>query len=102
MTSTRCLGLLFLSIIFSLPVLAVDYGQFMTNKVKAVLGNKAVRGYTFATYPLDNFGLATAYDGKVNPSKQICATWDCIGISDDRAVAALSDDDKLKLRVNSV
>jgi hypothetical protein len=79
-----------------------DYGQLMTAKVRAALGGNAVRGYTFATYPLDNFGVGTAYEGKSGPSTLVCATWDCIGISDDTKVVALSDQQKLDLVVNGV
>ncbi len=75
---------------------AVDYGQLMAKKVKAVLGSK-VKKYTFSTYPVDNFGLGTAYDGKVDATKEICATWDCLGLSDDTKVAALSDEQRLKV-----
>lgn len=81
---------------------AADYGQLMTSKVKAALGKNAVRGYTFATYPLDNFGIATAYEGKPGASSQVCATWDCLGMSDDTKVAALTDQQKLDLVVNGV
>ena len=81
--------------------LAVDYGTFMNKKVKEVLGNKA-KGYTFSTYPVSNYGLATAYEGKVNAAKQICATWDCLGIKSDEKVAALSSEHKMRLVVDGV
>jgi hypothetical protein len=81
---------------------AQDYGKLMTTKVKAALGNNAVKGYVFSTYPLDNFGLATAYESKQNPADFICATWECVGISDDQKVDALSDDQKLKVIANNV
>ena len=83
------------------PVFAIDYGQLMANKVREALGKKS-NGYTFATYPLDNFGLATAYEDKVDPSKELCATWDCLGVSDDDKVAAMSATEKLKLKVSTV
>jgi hypothetical protein len=64
---------------------AVDYGKLMTDKVKATLGKNAVKGYVFSTYPLDNFGIATAYENKRGPENFICATWECVGI-DDHAI----------------
>lgn len=92
-----------LAVVFCLaqPAYAVDYGQLMAKRVKEVLGKRA-NGYTFATYPVDNFGLATAYEDKVDPSKEVCATWDCLGISDDSKVETLTADEKLKLKVGSV
>jgi len=81
---------------------ASDYGELMTAKVKTALGKNAVKGYTFATYPLDNFGIATAYDGKPGANTQICATWDCLGLSDDAKVAELTNEQKLNLTVNAV
>jgi hypothetical protein len=81
---------------------AADYGQLMTTKVRSALGGNAVRGYTFATYPLDNFGVATAYEGKPGASTQVCATWDCLGINDDAKVATLTDQQKLTLVVNGI
>lgn len=80
---------------------ATDYGQLMAKKVKSAFG-KTAKGYTFATYPLDNFGVATAYDGKTGVATEICATWDCLGISDADKVAALSDQQKLDLVANGV
>src|SRR6266481_5413656 len=76
---------------------AVDYGQLMATKVKAAIGKRA-NGYTFATYPVDNFGLATAYEDKVSPEKELCATWDCLGVSDDAKVEIMTPEQKLKLR----
>jgi hypothetical protein len=78
----------------------VDYGQLMAAKVKAALGDNATKGYKFATYPVDNFGLATAYESKVDINKQICVTWDCLGISDDSKVDAFSAINKLRLVAN--
>ena len=60
------------------------------------------KGYVFDTYPTDNFGLATAYEGKVGVTKEICATWDCLGLSDQSQVDALSDKDKLYVVVNKI
>ena len=79
-----------------------DYGKLMAAKVKSALGNKAVKGYVFSTYPLDNFGLATAYQNKQNPAVFICATWECVGISDDQKVDSLTDDQKLKIIADGV
>ncbi len=76
---------------------AVDYGKLMADRVKSALGNKAVKGYVFSTYPLDNFGVATAYENKQSPENFICATWECADISDDQKVSGLSDDQKLKI-----
>jgi len=93
---------LFLSGLFcAQQTLAIDYGQLMARKVREVLGNRS-NGYTFSTYPVDNFGLATAYEDKVNPSSELCATWDCLGVNDDSQVALMSPADRLKLKVSSV
>ncbi len=81
--------------------LAIDYGQLMAKKVKEALGNRS-NGYTFATYPIDNFGVATAYEGKADPSTELCATWDCIGVSDDVQVEKMSAKEQLKLKVSKV
>jgi len=97
----RKLIALLVVIVMAQPVVAVDYGQLMANRVKEVLKGKA-NGYTFATYPVDNFGLATAYEDKVDPSKELCATWDCLGVSDDAKVEAMSPEEKLKLKVSAV
>ncbi len=83
-------------------LVAVDYGELMTAKIRNVLGKKGVKGYTFATYPLDNYGLATAYEGKVNPEREICATWDCLGIRTDEEISNLSAEHKLRLLVKGV
>jgi hypothetical protein len=79
-----------------------NYGDLMTDKVKSALGKKAVKGYVFSTYPLDNFGVATAYENKVGPANFICATWECVGISDDQKVADLTDDQRLKVIADGV
>src|SRR5689334_12516784 len=89
-------------IVTSSSALSIDYGQLMTNKVRDALGRKAVQGYTFATYPLDNYGLGTAYERKVNAAKQLCATWDCLGITDSKQLAGLTPDEKLNLMVKGV
>jgi hypothetical protein len=81
---------------------AVDYGKLMANKVKSALGQKAVKGYVFSTYPLDNFGVATAYEHKQSPEDFICATWECVGISDDQKVSGLSDEQKLNIVADGV
>jgi hypothetical protein len=82
-------------------MLAIDYGQLMAKKVKEVLGRRS-SGYTFATYPVDNFGLATAYEDKADPSRELCATWDCLGVSDDEQVEAMSAKDQVKLRISTL
>src|SRR5258705_6573909 len=81
---------------------ATDYGQLMASRVKAALGDKATKGYTFSTYPVDNFGVATAYESKVDASEQICATWECLGISDDAQVEKLSAVNKLRLVADGI
>ena len=48
----------------------------MEQKVRAVLGKDSTKGFKFASYPVDNFGLATFYDSANNT--EICATWSCI------------------------
>jgi hypothetical protein len=80
---------------------AIDYGHLMAKKVKEALGSRS-NGYTFATYPIDNFGLATAYEDKVDPSRALCATWDCIGVSGDMQVEAMSAKEQLKLKVSTL
>jgi hypothetical protein len=92
----------FLSLLFCVQqTLAIDYGQLMAKKVKEVLGSRS-NGYTFSTYPVDNFGLATAYEDRLSPSSELCATWDCLGVHDDSQVARMSSADRLKLKVSSV
>lgn len=81
---------------------ATDYGELMAKKVKAALGDSATKGYKFSTYPVDNFGLATAYESKVEVSKQVCVTWDCLGISDDAKVDLIPAADRLRLVANGV
>jgi len=95
--NARSLGALVLSLMLCHGSFAVDYGQLMAAKVRAAIGKRA-NGYTFATYPVDNFGLATAYEDKVSPEKELCATWDCLGVSDDAKVEIMTPEQKLKLR----
>jgi hypothetical protein len=95
------------AVIFAVALLtcsasATDYGQLMASKVKGALGGKATKGYTFSTYPVDNFGVATAYESKVDVSKQICATWECLGIGDDAQVEKLSAANKLRLVADGI
>jgi len=98
----RLLLSVFLSgLFFVQQTLAIDYGQLMAKKVKEALGSRS-NGYTFSTYPVDNFGLGTAYEDRVSPSSELCATWDCLGVNDDSQVALMSPTDKLKLKVSSV
>lgn len=84
------------------PSMAEDYGSLMARKVKDALGKNAVKGYVFSSYPLDNFGVGTAYSYKDKPENFICATWECVGIADDTKVSALSADDKLRVMANGV
>ncbi len=77
---------------------AIDYGQLMAKKVKEALG-KTYRSYTFSTYPLNNYGLATCYGRKVGPEQLDCATWDCLGVKRDSDLAKMTDEQKLKLIV---
>jgi hypothetical protein len=98
----RLTGFCLLVMALTSSSLAVDYAQLMTKKVKAVLGNNATKGYTFSTYPIDNFGLATAYESKVDLSTQVCATWDCLGVSSDELVEKLSAEHKMRLVVDDV
>lgn len=81
---------------------AVDYGKLMADKVKSALGKKAIKGYVFATYPVDNFGVGTAYQNKQSPENFICATWECVGISDDEKLTSLTDEQKLKIIADGV
>ena len=101
MWRTSHLSVFLSGLVFVQQTLAIDYGQLMAKKVKEVLGNRS-SGYTFSTYPVDNFGLATAYEDRPSPSSELCATWDCLGVNDDSQVAVISPADRLKLRVSSV
>lgn len=92
----------FMSAVLCHSAMAIDYGQLMANKVKEVLGKNATKGYTFSSYPLDNFGLATAYEAKVDVVDQICDTWACLGLDDDTKVNSLSANQRMKLVVGGV
>jgi hypothetical protein len=73
---------------------AQDYGRIMEQKVRSLLGRNSTRGYQFASYPVDNFGLATCYDSR--EKTQICATWTCL--AEDKDVPPDTDaDSQLKL-----
>jgi hypothetical protein len=89
-------------ILMCISAYAVDYGKLMSDKVKSALGKKAVKGYVFSTYPVDNFGVGTAYQSKQSPENIICATWECVGVSDDQKVAGLTDEQKLKIVADGV
>jgi len=58
---------------------AIDYGKTMAKKVKQVLGN-STKHFKFASYPVNNFGVATAYD---NSNTELCATWTCLAADSD-------------------
>ena len=61
-----------------------EYSKVMQQKIKTVLGDD-FEGYTWSSYPTDNFGIATSYD----PAKGdgfgdmnfLCATWSCLGMA---------------------
>src|SRR5947209_11291066 len=59
-----------------MPLLSQDYGHEMAKKVKQSLGGSFAKHFKFATYPVDNFGLATIYRGD---GTEVCATWTCLG-----------------------
>jgi hypothetical protein len=59
---------------------AVDYGKTMANKVRQALGAGSTQHFKFATYPVNNFGIATAYDQN---GTELCATWTCLTSDND-------------------
>lgn len=101
MIPVRRIIFIFTIFCLSTQALEMNYGHLMASKVRAALGSKA-NGYTFSTYPVDNFGLATAYNGKQGPASEICATWDCIGVSDQNKVSELTDFQRLWLVVGGI
>lgn len=54
---------------------AIDYGKTMAKKVRETLGSNSTRHFKFASYPVNNFGVATAYD---KSGTELCATWTCL------------------------
>src|ERR1700739_4370248 len=58
----------------------IDYGKTMAQKVKQVLGSESTKHFRFASYPVDNFGVASEYD---KSGTELCATWTCIAADSD-------------------
>jgi hypothetical protein len=54
-----------------------DYSQIWQQQIAAALG-PSYSAYQVMSYPTDNFGLITSYDGTPNDANFICDTWDCI------------------------
>lgn len=58
-------------------------GQDVGQTMKSIFGND-YKGYQWFTYPINNFGVATAYRGKKNKIERrgfLCATFSCLGMS---------------------
>lgn len=87
-------GLLVVLLIF-LTGCDVKYGDMMRNAFKAALGED-FKEYQFRSYPVDNFGVLTMYDGAYDPSNYLCATWSCIGVGPDQ----IPTDAKALMNVN--
>jgi hypothetical protein len=62
------------------PSHAIDYGKTMAKKVKETLGAGSTKHFKFASYPVNNFGVATAYDSS---GTELCATWTCLAEDSD-------------------
>ena len=60
---------------------AQDYGKVMEQKLKTLLGAPSTKGYSFASYPVDNFGLYTSTNSQTQT--ELCATWTCIAEDND-------------------
>jgi hypothetical protein len=85
MQPRKVLGLILL-VVLSLPCYAIDYGKTMAKKVKEVLGGNTTKHFKFASYPVNNFGVATAY---AKDGTELCATWTCL--ADDADVPTDTD-----------
>lgn len=57
-----------------------NYGDIMRNAFKAALGQD-FKEYQFRSFPVDNFGVLTMYDGTYDPSNYLCGTWSCLGVA---------------------
>jgi hypothetical protein len=57
-----------------------NYGDMMRDAFKAALGGD-FNGYQFRSFPVDNFGVFTMYDGSYDPANFLCATWSCLGVA---------------------
>lgn len=76
--------LLFVSLLCMVACNGVDYAEIMQKKVKAVFGD-LFDGYTWFSYPTNNYGLLTCYrltslDKKPNHGDTICSMWSCIDV----------------------
>lgn len=57
-----------------------DYTKVMRQRVSSALGPEFQR-YQVLSYPTDNFGVATMFDGSANNANFLCDTWNCLGIN---------------------
>jgi hypothetical protein len=80
MRSRFALLVLFVILAAASGLSAIDYGKTMAKKVKETLGSGNTRHFKFATYPVSNFGVATAYD---QSGTELCATWTCLASDSD-------------------
>jgi hypothetical protein len=60
-----------------------DYGDIMMNAFKSALGGDFTE-YQFRSYPVDNFGVLTMYDGSYDPLNYLCGTWSCLGVTSNQ------------------
>jgi hypothetical protein len=72
---------------------SVDYSKIMQQRVVQVLGAD-YKGYQPFSYPTNNYGLATMYDGDATAAQFICDTWNCLN------VAAPPTDANLQMSLN--
>jgi len=79
---TNKVGLIVFCLLFSAHA-AVAQNKKFSDSMKEIFG-KQYKDYQWLDYPLDNFGVGTAYrDTKetINPKKFLCATFTCLEIN---------------------
>ncbi|HEY4323621.1 MAG TPA: hypothetical protein VGN20_06535 [Mucilaginibacter sp.] len=69
-----------------------NYNKIMGKAVKKAIGSD-LSDYSIFSYPTDNFGLVTSYQGIVADTTFICDMWNCIGVNNPPS----SIDDWLKM-----
>jgi len=70
------------SLIFLLGQLsakAQNYNKIMGKAIKKAIGDD-LKGYQVFSYPTNNFGLITSYEGTVSDYNFLCDMWNCIGV----------------------
>jgi hypothetical protein len=76
-----------------------SYNDEMHAEIKKAFGT-AVKDYDSISYPTNNFGLLTAYQGTKEPNDKdfLCDMWNCIGVDD----AAIPTDESRRLSMDGM